>query len=403
LDVEGGELNLDKGLAEELKGALTHAVRNAVDHGIEPPDQRAAAGKPPVGVIRLAFREGHDELHVQVSDDGRGIDRAAARARLGADAADLDDTRLLARMLRSGVSTRDAATEISGRGIGLGALASLADRLRGDATLTSQPGHGTTIGLKLPLRLSLLDGLTVESGGLPLLLPMSGVCRVEPVGNGAPVPSIAAVLGVRDESPDTHVVTLQGREHRARFGVSRLGARTEIVQRPIGPHLGQVPFASGVTVLANGSPAWILDPRELVEARGADRDADAARGAATRRILLVDDSRALRTALHNDLTRAGYDVVLADDGLTALDRIDALRFDAVVSDVQMPRLDGFALLRQCGRRLPVILMSSQDGPETALRARELGAVAFLVKQPDLGSRVEAVLADVFSRSPESKP
>jgi chemotaxis protein histidine kinase CheA len=401
LDVEGRGIELDKALVDELKGPLTHAVRNAVDHGIEGPEERTTAGKAATGVLRLVLREDDEAVRIVLSDDGRGIDRAAVAARLGDDATGLDDRGLLARLLRAGVSTRDTATELSGRGIGLGALAALADRLRGDVTLTSQPGQGTTVSLRLPARYSLLDALTVESGGLPLVIPMSGVCRIEPADDRVDVPSIARVLGFEDGGPDSHVLTLQGREKRGRFAIGRLGVHTEVVQRPVGAHLQQVPFASGVTVLPSGSPAWVLDPRELVDAC-SDRPG-AGRAGLLRRILLVDDSRALRTVLHGDLVRAGYDVVLADDGLTALDRIEAMTVDAVVSDVQMPRLDGLGLLLRCRDRLPVVLITTDESPETARRARELGAAAFLVKDPSLGSRVEAVLADIFSRKLESNP
>jgi two-component system chemotaxis sensor kinase CheA len=403
LVVDGGGLDIDKALLDALKGPLTHAVRNAVDHGIEPTDERAAAGKPAVGELRLILREERKALHVLFSDDGRGIDRAAVRERLGADAATLDDKALLARLLRAGRSTRDTVSEISGRGIGLGALASLADELHGDVTLTSQPGRGTSVVLKLPLRLSQVDVRTVESGGLVLMLPQSGMCRVDRATDEQRVPALGALLGCPDGAPVAHVVTLQGRDRRARFGVSHLGKREQVVQQPVGAHLGKLPFVSGVTLAADGDPAWILDPRALVDSGAGAADLDLAPGAAVRRILLVDDNPAVRKRLHDDLTRAGHDVVLAFDGLTALDRLEAMRFDAVVSDVQMPRLDGFGLLERCGGRLPVVLMSSLDDAATTRRARDLGAVAFLVKAADLGSRVEAVLADIFSRNLEASP
>ncbi|MHC5209814.1 MAG: response regulator [Planctomycetota bacterium] len=403
LEVEGRDIQLDKAVVEKLKAPLTHAVRNAVDHGIEAPDERVTAGKDAVGVLRLVLREDHETLVVRLTDDGRGIDRAAVRARLGPEATDLDDRDLLARLLRCGLSTRDAATEISGRGIGLGSLVTLAHDLHGEVTLTSRPGHGTTVRMRLPLRLSLLEALVVESCGVSLVLPRSGVGRVESAGDDIPAPELGTFLGLAGEESGTHVVTLLGGDRQARFAVDGPGAQKDIVQRPVGAHLGRVPFASGLTVLPNGHPAWILDPRELVEACGETPGGSVAGKAPTRRILLVDDSRSLRKQLHDDLTRAGFDVVLANDGLTALDRIEAMTIDAVVSDVQMPRVDGFELLQRCPERLPVILISSVKGPDTKRRALALGAVAFLVKEPDLGSRVEAVLADMFSRNLEVNP
>jgi CheY-like chemotaxis protein len=390
-------------LIEQLQGPLTHAVRNAVDHGIESPEERATAGKQAEGTLRLELREEAEALLVQLEDDGRGIDRAAVRALLGEAARDLEDKDLLALLPRAGVSTRETATEISGRGIGLGAMAALADSLRGELTLTSPPGRGTTISVRLPRRLSLLDGLVVWAGDLPLVLPISAVRHIEPADERAPGPSLAARLGRPPGGRITHVVTLQGRDRLARLGIERLGAHTEVVQRPVGAHLGRVPLISGVTLLPNGMPAWIVDPRELVDACGPDSAPRDDGAGATRRILLVDDSRTLCAALRADLVRAGYDIVLADDGVTALDRIQVLRFDAVVSDVEMPRLDGFGLLQHCAGKLPVVLISSLSDEETASRARALGAAAFLVKDPSLGSRVESVLADLFSRNPERVP
>jgi chemotaxis protein histidine kinase CheA/ActR/RegA family two-component response regulator len=394
LVVEGREARLDKELVDLLKGPLTHAVRNAVDHGIEDPRERTAAGKPEAGTLRLSLEESGQSIRITLADDGRGIDRGLVRARLGERARGLGDAELLAALLRSGISTRDTATELSGRGLGLGSLAVVADRLRGDATLTSELGQGTSIELRLPLRLSLLEGLLVEASGCRFVLPVDALL---PLGTPCADPvRLATHLGLPDAGAPGRVLVLRGRTSGAGIVVDSVGATLEVVRRPLGAHLGRVPCVEGATILPDGEPALILDARELADSL---RPADA--GERSRRILLVDDSATLRATLGRALLEAGHEVVLAEDGQEALERLAADGCDGVVSDVQMPRLGGWELLERCAGRLPFVLMTAypeEGGPE---RARALGACAYFAKDEALAGRVVAALETALSQPVET--
>ncbi len=435
VEVEGSDLRVDKELLEALKEPLKHAVRNAVDHGIESTAERIAAGKPPAGWILLRASDAGARLLVTVADDGRGIDRDAVRRRLGERVAGLDDQRLLQALLRSGVSTRDEVTEISGRGIGLGALAVAADRRHGDVEVTSRHGHGTRLTLSIPPRLSTVEGCHVESAGHHFVIPLSAMGEVDgagtPAGEPDQVPSLASLLGLPGTGRPAQRIRLRSRDRVAVLGVDRVHTAMEVVMRSTGAHLGTVPFVLGATILPRGEPAFILNPREVVEACPEARPAagptgveatsaapvraarDLANGAVERaggggrrpapqrrRILLADDSATLRTKLHHDLALSGYDVVLANDGQGALDRLDAMHCDAIVSDIQMPRLDGLQLLERCAGRVPVVLMTAFPDAAGEARALALGAVAYLVKDDRLGERVLSLLRQTLNPSPD---
>jgi chemotaxis protein histidine kinase CheA len=412
LHVQGRDLHVDMAVAEALKAPLTHVLRNAVDHGLESPAERRLAGKPEAGALRLSFAEEGDRLVVCVADDGRGIDRAAVRARLGERALGADDRQLLQLLLRSGLSTREQVTQLSGRGIGLGTLAVVADQLRGDVELESEAGRGTEFTLQLPLRLSLVEGLVVEAGGCAYVLPLSGLSS--DAGDAALSTSLAGLLGHASGVQPACVVSLRGREGPVSIAVDAVRDRIEVVRRSVGAHLGRVAFAEGATILPGGQPAFILDARALAAAcgrRAAERHAPgggapvrrAPGPVARRRVLLVDDSATLRAKLKADLDAAGFQVVLAEDGLIALERLAAQHCDAIVSDVQMPRHDGFQLLERTAAQLPVVLMTAWPDEVAAQRAKDLGAVAYLPKDHQLAERVLAALHSALPFPQESLP
>ncbi len=404
LHVEGRDLHMDMAVVEALKAPLTHALRNAVDHGLESPDERIAAGKSPTGSLRLRFAEEGDRLVVLVGDDGRGIDHVAVRARLGDRAHGADERQLLQLLLRSGLSTRDQVTQISGRGLGLGTLAVVADQLRGDVELESEKGRGTTIALHLPLRLSLVEGLVVEAGGSAYVLPLSGLSGGD--GDATLSTSLAGLLGHPPAGRPTHIVSLRGRNGAVSIAVDGVLERLEVVRRSVGAHLGRVNFVEGATILPGGQPAFILDARALADACSSPNNAsDGNRRDATtqRRVLLVDDSATLRAKLQADLTAAGYQVVLAEDGLTALERLAVQPCDAIVSDVQMPRHDGFQLLARTAAQQPFVLMTAWPDEVSAQRAKELGAAAYIAKDEQLCERILSALQSAFSLPQESIP
>ena len=414
--VEGRDSHVDKELADKLKAPLTNAVTNAVDHGIEPPAERERAGKPRAGRLTLSVIQHEPSLRLTLRDDGRGIDFAAVRERLGPASDAMDDRQLLATLLRAGVSTRETVTEISGRGVGLGSLSVVAQELRGDATLISEPQRGTTVELRLPLKLSLIRGLVVRVGAHHFVVPEESLVSVKTACPTA-IP-LAGVLGLEGAPAGKEVVVLRGRESMAGVTVEHVDRVREIVRRPLGAHVGRARFVEGVTILGDGQPALILDARELAEAcppalpsagslAGPAPEAafapsePAPRGG--RRVLIVDDSPTLRLTLHQVLTRAGFEVLQAGDGLEALAQLGRTSCHAIVSDVQMPRMDGWQLLERCSGRLPFVLMTARPEPDGAARARHSGACAYVTKDDGLGERVAALLHTALNQPQESLP
>lgn len=399
LEVQGGDLDMDVELVESFKGPLAHILRNAVDHGIESRADRDAAGKPACGRIDLALRQRGDRVVVTVRDDGAGIDVDAVRRRLGPVAEGVSDHELCQTVLMAGFSTRDQVTEISGRGIGLGAVAQMAAEMRGHVEVSSERGQGTTITVDLPLNLSIVHGMSVRAGGVRLVLPESGLVGVG--GRDGPQPrSLASVLGLPEDAPG-EVVRLRGRADDVPVTVETVDGPVEVVRRDLGEHLGTLPFISGAAILEQGHPALIVDLHAVADA--CEGVTAPVVGPTCGRILVVDDSATLRARLSGELAEAGFEVDMAEDGEQALARLAGAKFDAVVSDVQMPRLDGLQLLERIAGRLPVILATSYPEPEDELRARSLGAHAYLTKDDDTTRDVVRILHQILSTRAESTP
>jgi two-component system chemotaxis sensor kinase CheA len=278
----------------------------------------------------------------------------------------------------------------------------VADQLRGDVELSSVAGQGSTLTLKLPRRLSLVAGAVVEAGGSLFVVPLSGVAGVE--GDVPRSRDLAAMLGLPPGARPARTLLLKGRDTDVPFAVTRVGEPVEVVRRSVGAHLGRVAFVEGATILPGGQPAFILDARALAAAcGGATLSAPGSGAPAPRRVLLVDDSPTLRAKLHQDLSAAGFEIVLAEDGLMALERLAAQPCDAVVSDVQMPHLDGFQLLARCGGEVPVVLITAWPDQVAEVRARELGAAAYIPKDDQLAERVVRALHTIPSLAPETAP
>ena len=399
LEVQGGDVDMDVELVESFKGPLAHILRNAVDHGIESDEVRATAGKPACGLIELTLRQRGDRVIVTVRDDGAGIDVAAVRRRLGPMAEGMSDHDLCQTVLMAGFSTREQATEISGRGIGLGAVAQLAAEMRGHVEVTSRQGRGTTITVDLPLNLSIVHGVSVRAGGVHLVLPESGLTGVGDASTQG-VRSLASVLGLPPDAPG-EVVGLRGRTSEVSVTVSAIDGPVEVVRRDLGEHLGKLPFISGAAILEQGQPALIVDLHAVADA--CEGVVSPVTGPTRGRILLVDDSATLRARLAGELVQAGFEVDTADDGEQALARLDHGDFDAVVSDVQMPRLDGLQLLERIAGRLPVILATSYPEPEDEHRALCLGARAYLSKDDHTCREVVRILHLTLSTRAEPSP
>ena len=414
LELRGGEVEADRAVIDGVREALLHIVRNAVDHGIEPPDERERRGKARAGTVEVAAALAGDRVVVTARDDGRGLDVAAIRAGLAARGreAPADDREAARALFEGGFSTRAAATEISGRGVGLDAARAAVERVRGTVRVEWTPGAGTTFTLEVPLTLATLPALLVRVSGAALAIPTSCVAhlsRARPeslrraegrevlLTDEGPVPvlPLARVLGpplVEAEVTGAFVVVhLRVGGRRLAVAVDEPEGERELVVRPLPRGRGDVPLVGGAAILGTGEVALVLDAPAVVAAGlgmapgGGMRVAEAPEArAARRRILVVDDSITTRTLEQSTLEAAGYEVVTAVDGEDGWRALQERGADLVVTDVEMPGMDGFALteaIRGSHRfaALPVIVVSSLESAEHRALGMEAGADAYVGK------------------------
>ena len=426
LAVEGAEVELDRPVLDALREPLLHLVRNAVDHGIEAPDWREQAGKARTGTIAVvASLQGHG-VEVAVSDDGRGVDAAAVRAsatRQGIGVPDDEDV-LLELLFTPGLSTAPIVTEVSGRGVGLDAVRSSTEAVGGCVGVESTPGAGTTVTLTVPLTLSTMRVLLVATQGDVFAIPSSSVARLVRAhvddltlvddrqvlvveGAALPVLSLSQALGLPgEEAPRSEgkfeavVVTSQGAE--AVLVVHELLDEQEVVIKSLGDRLRGLPAVVGATVLPTGV-APIVNPATCVRAglgRGVPLVPSVAEDSKARRVLLAEDTATTRALERSILEGAGYEVTVAADGAEAWRLLQEEGADLVVSDVDMPRLDGITLCQAIRassrfRELPVVLVTSLATEDDRRRGIEVGADAYVVKstfeQPTLLDIIERLV------------
>ena len=420
----GHEVELDRAVAERLKDPLLHLVRNAVDHGIEAPPERAAAGKPPAGLITVSASLKGAQVEIAVTDDGRGLNRARIReeARARGLPEFADDRDLLALVFHPGLSTARALTTVSGRGVGLDVVKSQVNALHGTVGLESVAGTGTTFALTVPLTVTLIRALLVESAGRTFALATTqvmGLRRLVPtevrnVGGREmlaapqgllPLVSLAAALGLpaprRERGQGGFVVLVEAGTSRVAFVVDELCAEQDLVVTGLGRRLRRVPNVAGCALVEDGGIALILSAAELAESAlqapaGRPLVTAAAPEVARKRLLVADDSVTTRTLEKTILEEAGYEVSLAADGHQAWRILQKEAIDLVVADVEMPGMDGITLtetLRHSAalRRIPVVLVTSLSSDKDRARGMEAGADAYIVKSGfDRGGLLEAV-------------
>jgi two-component system chemotaxis sensor kinase CheA len=415
LAIEGGHIELDRAILAGLRDALLHMVRNAVDHGIESPAERVAHGKPARGRITVAASLNGAGVEVVVADDGRGLDLAAIRerARERNVAVPEDERELVRLVLLPGFSTSRLVTELSGRGMGLDVVRHCAEALHGRVDVTFEPGRGARFALALPLTLTLIRALLVAAGGQVFALPVTHVrrlVRARPsdlghvegrevlLGGASPVPvvSLADALALPAAEPARAggkvplVIVISGGRETA-LAVDELLAEQEVVVKSLGRRLRRVPHFAGATVLPSGALSLILAPAELAQAalgrapgRSVAPQDDEKREVEKRRLLVVDDSVTTRSLEKSILEAAGYEVLTAGDGEEAWRLLQEKGADLVVADVEMPRLDGFALTEAIRgskrfRDLPVVLVTALETERDKARGLEVGADAYLPK------------------------
>ena len=408
--LDGEETRLDRRIARELEGALRHLVANAVDHGVEPPAEREAVGKPRAARLTLQARAAGRGVEIALGDDGRGIDRArlvdrAVEAgflpRAAAEA--LSEAEALHLVFLPGFSTREQASQLSGRGVGLDAVEAAVARLGGEVRVASSLGRGTRVLLDLPSARRGERVLLLRAAGLRLAVPAVAVRRVAPLAEArieerpghrvaifpdrlVPFVALAGALGFgEEESPELLVEgAVAGRP--VAFAVERLEGEEEILVRRLPRRARVSPLVDGAALLPSGEPVAVLAPAALL-AREAPRRTPAPAPVAREapRLLLVDDSRVTREMERRILEDAGFRVEVAADGDEAMRRLAAESFDCLVTDIEMPGLDGFQLTEELRRaerfaRLPIVVVSTRERPEDRMRGLRAGADAYLTKQ-----------------------
>jgi two-component system, chemotaxis family, sensor kinase CheA len=426
--LEGGDVEIDRRLLEELREPLVHLLRNSVDHGMEAPGPRRAAGKPERGSITLAIKQrGGGEVQIMLSDDGRGIDGAKlARAGRQMGMAVPDDARdedLLSLVFMHGLSTAETLTAVSGRGLGLAIVQERIERLGGTITVRSQPGAGTVFAMNLPPSLATFRAVEVKAAGRSFLLPTAHVWRcarfaVATLGaagarqtvsiedEAIALVGLAQVLGLAappSERAQARVscVVLEAAGRKMAFAVDEVVAEQEVLSKPVDTRLTTAPAVAGAAATGTGSTVAILNAAELI--RCAMREAQAGvpvvgipRDRQVHSILVVEDSITSRTLLKNILELAGYRVTVALDGADGLERLRSAPFDLVVSDIEMPRMDGFELTAairgdKALAHIPVVLVTSLSSPTDRERGAEAGANAYIVKSSfDQGHLLQAI-------------
>ncbi|MGM0677487.1 MAG: Hpt domain-containing protein, partial [Pseudomonadota bacterium] len=433
LDIEGEASELDRSVLERMVAPLEHMLRNAIAHGVEPPEKRLSQGKEPVGRILLRVSREGSEVVLQVKDDGAGIPLEMVREkvqRLGLvrDLASLSDHDLMQFILESGFSTADQVSQISGRGVGMDVVNSEIKQLGGVLAIDSTQGEGTTFTVRLPFTLAITQSLLVQTGEDVYAVPLSsieGIVRMrardldalyaeqdpqyEYAGNQYEVKHLGALLDV--SQPQLHnpevmfpVLLVRSGDVRIALQVDNLQGSREVVIKSVGPQVAKVKGISGATILGDGRVVMILDIPALVRAGAGvqliyhgDGHAGAEESRAT--ILVVDDSITIRKVTARALERHHYQVLTAKDGLDALALLQDTVPDLILLDIEMPRMDGFELATHVRNDLrlshiPIIMITSRTGDKHRQRALEIGVNHYLGKpyqEADLLSHIQELL------------
>jgi two-component system sensor histidine kinase and response regulator WspE len=435
LVVEGEQTDVDRDILEKLEAPLTHLVRNAVDHGLEVPAERNAAGKPETGTVRVQAWHRAGMLSVSVADDGRGIDLDRLRQKVidrGLNSPDvvrqMTEAELLEFLFLPGFTTASAVTEFSGRGVGLDVVQTTVRRVGGSVRITTTPGRGTTFHLQLPITLSVIRAVVVEIAGEPYAFPHTRIDRLLRVPRGT-VRSLehrqfvtvdgqnvglvlaGQLLELPSEGPRGHdlpVVLLSDSTGAYGLIVDDFRGEQDLVVRPLDPRLGKVPNLSAAAILDDGGPVLIVDVEDLVRSmdqfiqtgslrRFEVREAGPAR---KKRVLVVDDSITVREVERQLLAHRGYDVVVAVDGMDGWNQVRADRFDLLVTDVDMPRMTGIQLVQAVRaeerlRDLPVVIVSYKEREEDRARGLEVGANTYLTKSSFHDNRFVEAIEDLI--------
>jgi len=434
-EVRGEDSEIDRGVLDHLVDPLLHLVRNAIVHGVETPEERVALGKPAQAVIRLHAGQLGSEMVIAITDDGAGIDTAKVRAaaeKRGIDVSTLDEAASLRLIFLAGVSTAKTLTEDAGRGVGLDVVAVALEQVRGRVEVSTELGRGSEFRIIVPITLTIVPCLILTASGQAFAVPMAAVMRVlkpdtstSPAGGrghamvdgrGLALTELSDVLGMTAGVPGPSVVLgTTGATHA--FRVEGLVGQRDVVVRGLGGLIPRVECVAGASVEPDGSILFVLDVPALLQRARSLRPAAAAppapgpshlpsvlpavpapAPAPRASLLVVDDALTVRELQRSILVRAGYEVRTASDGREALELLAVKPADLVLTDVEMPNLDGFGLtesIRSQARfaNIPVLMVTSRSSEEDRRRGLEAGADGYIVKSEfDEGRLLSAVSA-----------
>ncbi|MGB7480528.1 MAG: response regulator, partial [Burkholderiaceae bacterium] len=436
LDIRGSAVEIDRSVLEKMAGPFEHLLRNAIVHGIEARDARRAAGKSETGELRIEIRQEGNEVAIQFSDDGQGLNLARIRdkaqaAGLLADDREVSDAEATDLIFNPGFSTASEVTELAGRGIGMDVVRSEAAALGGRIEVRSEPGRGAQFTIHLPLTLAVTQVVLLSTGGKTYAVPSVLVEQVQQLkanalasayndgaviwqGTRVPLHYLSSLLGDAAATPVAQqyspLVILKSGSERVAIHVDEIVGNREVVVKNIGPQLARLIGIAGATVLGSGEIVMILNPVPLAQ-RAAQENQRAPRllpsdqpavlgavaelrpaqpsepvaGLRTQNIVMVvDDSLTVRRVTQRLLSREGFQVVLAKDGVDALQQLQAITPDVMLVDIEMPRMDGFDLTRNVRsdertRQIPIIMITSRTAAKHRNYALELGVNEYLGK------------------------
>ena len=433
LQVSGGDIEISKGVLDRLMEPLIQLVKNAIAHGIETPERRVARGKKPVGTVKISISTGTASATICVEDDGEGVDSARIREALigdqlttRAEADSLPEGKLLQYLFKPGFSTTERTDSISGRGVGLDIVAERVMQLRGTYRVENLAGRGFRFFMTVPVNLLWSSVLSVRSGKLEtcvrlgdineaLVLRSSDVVHIDGhlcatvQGDTLPLLPLSFIGGGDGEITfgiDGQVTALivEYAERRAMFVIDELKGVSDVIIRSLPKPLGQLPGVAGYCILASGNPVCVLDGEFIVNAaheHNASGHVRHVQPTAKRSLLIVEDSLTTRTLLRNIMISAGYDVDTAVDGADGWLKAQEHDYDCIVSDIEMPNMNGWELCARVKREMrladtPFVLITSLSKDEERRRGLELGADAYMVKglfnEQELLETVERLVA-----------
>jgi chemosensory pili system protein ChpA (sensor histidine kinase/response regulator) len=435
LDLIGAEVELDRTVLERMIGPFEHMIRNAIDHGLEPEAVRRKAGKPEEGKITIATAQEGSEIVVRFSDDGAGLDIAAIRAKAiergllkASDA--LTDDELIQFILLPGFSTARQITELSGRGVGMDVVHTEVKQLGGSMAVETHRGQGTSFTIRLPLTLSIMQALMIFVGDQHYAVPLASVANIiefpvdrlnelavghNPLLNWNehvyPYMHLAARLGIDTPAGRSGrkvpVLLARTGTREVAIQVDALGGTREIVVKALGPQLAEMKGLAGATILGDGRVVLILDVPGLwlredqiyVEHR-PEPEAVAAPVREHPVVMVVDDSLTVRKVTSKHLQKRGYEIMVAKDGVDAVEQLREKIPDLMLVDIEMPRMDGYELTTRVRgdrelKHIPIIMITSRAGAKHRQKAFDLGVDVYMSKpyqEDDLFQNIQTLLA-----------